>query len=279
MVTVWAAVMIDARSQHNPTSSGGSQHQVSIGLKAKQVDRHEATCPMHIYESILKLMEQCNIGHKEENKTASIHNVMITRGTTTSASSSAATSEEPDIPLSTTAVPTTVESVISTATTTVNSTNGESVQPHKSISILSVLPPQCSSDWTLNLTESFRYQSRSQSLGTDYHFLDSGRYWFRFQGSAGTQLASSCPSRNYQYGRDYGCGWYQSISYAYWSNSTVPKTVGETKQIQFYHGCNPDNYDVYRVLATRCTDDIGGLVYNFVDSMRQNMGVVCGNGK
>ena len=279
MVTVWAAVVTNARPQHNLKSSGGSQHRVSIGLKAKQVNRHEATCPMHIYESILELMEQCNEEHKEDNKTKSTDKVLITGGQTTPASSALATSEEPANPLTTTAVPTTVESVMSTATTTVNSTNGESVSPHESISIPSVLPPQCSSDWTLNLTEGFRNRTRYQSeLMKDNHFLDSGRYWFRFQGSAGTQLANLCPSRGYPY--PYGCGWYTgSTNYAYWSNSTMPKTVGETTQIRFYYGCNPNNYDVYRGLATRCTDDIGGLVYNFVDSMRQTMGVVCGNGK
>ena len=56
----------------------------------------------------------------------------------------------------------------------------------------------------------------------------------------------------------------------------MPDRVGQTNQIVLYRGPTPMPKDVYRGLATRCSENKTDLVYKIVDVISSSV-VVCGN--
>lgn len=126
------------------------------------------------------------------------------------------------------------------------------------------LPIQCTSFWTLNLTESYRVNSSiSSKQQGDLNLLDGAKTWFRFSGSAGSHLSSNC-SECAAFGNN-----------GYWSNSSMPIEVGETARILFYQGCVMALSNIYHGTATRCQEGDAGLVYLLEDQMRID-GIICG---
>ena len=124
------------------------------------------------------------------------------------------------------------------------------------------MPIQCTSIWTLNLTVSFRMNSSiSAKQQGDLGLLDGAQTWFRFQGAAGTQLSNNC-SQCAAFGNN-----------GYWSNSSMPGEIAETKRILIYQGCIDALSNIYHGTVTRCQDE--GLVYRLEDNMRID-GILCG---
>ena len=67
-----------------------------------------------------------------------------------------------------------------------------------------LLPPQCTSSSTVNLTESWRNKYPDRDLkNSDMDILKPGVTWFRFSGPAGNLLRNHCPLR-YSCGSDSG---------------------------------------------------------------------------
>ena len=249
------------------------QDVYTINMRAKQTSRLEAECPSHIYRNILKLIRRC-----EENRDAdNLTNHLINHRADVNDQNSL-TSTEPVPPEEATTFLThsitssykiiDVEAMISSEGDARPTSGSPKVH----------LPQQCTSPWTLNLTEAYRIQhtDRSGSIPSDEGHLGAGRVWFRFQGAAGNQLATTCPKKYNYSTRTYGCGWYSTFSASYWSNSTMPDRVGQTNQIVLYRGPTPMPKDVYRGLATRCSENKTDLVYKIVDVISSSA-VVCGN--
>ena len=201
-----------------------------------------------------------------------------TSRTVTSTHNSVATTPETTTQTTNTAICATTTATASTTTEGGIKVSSTPADDKRTSNGMKDLPTQCTSPWTLNLTESFRIirSSDSSDLQRDYLYLDSGRFWFRFQGKAGNRLADVCPKNDHPPG---GCGWNRyglySTSYSYWSNSSMPDTPGKTNQIVLYKGCEPKLSDIYRGLATRCSLDDNGLVYHIVDKI-STYAVVCG---
>ena len=134
-----------------------------------------------------------------------------------------------------------------------------------------LLPPQCTSSATLNLTESWRNNYNNTDLrNEDGDILLAGVTWFRFTGAAGNLLRNSCPPSGYSCGSEGG----------YWSDSPLPTQIGETVNITFYEkwltrSCD-DNSGAQKGRATRCSADRGGVVYIMDVAMDSKYDVVCG---
>lgn len=255
---------------------------LALTFRSKHMRRVRAYCPLEVKDEILKLLEQCtDIKRKpernfiasaesttkdktDEKEKSGIANTTNSKGNHTSQTHTSSTAQH-----------VTAAQHVSAAKEVTKRKN--SSRKHKS-SVTDPhpkLPSQCTSAWTLNLTESKRqYFSSYSELQQDYKFLDSGRVWFRFLHTAGNRLAASCPP--VYVGVSYGCGRYTGEEYAYWSNSTMPQEVGESTEIVFFYGCDPQPVDIYRGTATRCTESYDGLVYRFEDVMRKHPGIICG---
>ena len=289
---VHVSCLVNAKENSKRTISQ-QQHVYTISLKAKHTSRLEAECPSHIYDNILSLIRQCqdkrdvtDFTNHPTTKAVTQKSDTETSRTETSAHNSGATT-----PKTTTQTTNGATSAKRSGTTPASTSGTESATTEGGIKVSSTpidekqttndmkdLPTQCTAPWTLNLTESFRIirSLDSSDLNRDYLYLDSGRFWFRFQGKAGNRLADACPKSDYPPG---GCGWNgygpYSTSYSYWSNSSMPDTPGKTNQIVLYKGCEPKLSDIYRGLATRCSLDDNGLVYHIVDKI-STYAVVCG---
>ena len=274
-------------SLKGPKNDNSKKQDVyTISLKAKQTSRLEAECPSHIYDNIVSLIKQC----QDNRDVADFTNHTTIKTVTPKSNQTSRTVSSTHNSVATTPETTTqtTNALISATTSATKSTTTEGgikvsstpTDEKQKSNGMKDLPTQCTSPWTLNLTESFRIirSSDSSDLKRDYLYLDSGRFWFRFQGKAGNRLADVCPKNDYPPG---GCGWngygyrWSGTSYSYWSNSSMPDTPGKTIQIVLYKGREPKTSDIYRGLATRCTLDDNGLVYKIVDEI-STYAVVCG---
>mgnify|MGYP001795396270 CR=1 FL=1 len=157
--------------------------------------------------------------------------------------------------------PTTLPTTTTTLTTTKTTPTTTSI----------LLPPQCTSSATLNLTESWRNNySETDLKNSDAKILLPGLTWFRFTGAAGNLLKNSCPPSGYSCGSAGG----------YWSDSPLPTQIGETVNITFHEklgirSCD-DNNGAQRGRATRCSADRGGVVYIMDVAVDSENDVVCG---
>ena len=123
-----------------------------------------------------------------------------------------------------------------------------------------LLPSQCTSSSTVNLTESWRNNyPLSDGQNRDVDLLRAGVTWFRITGAAGNLVQNTCPNI-------YSCG---SQNGAYWTNSTLPTRIGETVSITFYEsltstaplGDCDNNNGLQRGRATRCSAANGDVVH------------------
>ena len=132
-----------------------------------------------------------------------------------------------------------------------------------------LLPAQCTSSATLNLTESWRNNwNGSVMSNSDVDLLKPGLTWFRFTEDGGNLLMNACAPK-------YSCG----STGAYWSNSSLPIRIGETVSITYYQnivttGCSMAGE--YQGRATRCSADRGGVVYIMDEPMSGGPDTVCG---
>lgn len=123
------------------------------------------------------------------------------------------------------------------------------------------LPTECTSLWTLNLTEFYRVNT-SNTAG-DLGVLDAARTWFRFTGAAGSQVSNNCSQ----------CATFTKTGF--WTDINLSIEIAETKQILFYQSCNKSLSNTFHGTVTRCSEDKYGLVYRFDDQMRKD-GIICG---
>ena len=121
--------------------------------------------------------------------------------------------------------------------------SGGAAQRETTALITDDLPLECTSLWTLNLTEFYRMNT--SNTDGDLGVLDAAQTWFRVTGAAGSQVSNNCSQ------------------------------IAETKQILFYQSCNKTLSNTYHGTVTRCTEERDGLVYRFDSQMRKD-GIICG---
>ena len=203
------------------------QDVYTISLRAKQTSRLEAACPSHIYRNILKLIRRCEENRDDANVTNHLTNH---RADINDQISQASTEPVPKEETKTFSAKASTSHKIIDVEAMINS-EGDARPSSGSPTVH--LPLKCTSLWTLNLTEAYRIQRADAnsllSHPSDKGHLGAGRVWFRFQGAAGNQLATTCPKKYNYSTRTYGCGWH-SFSSSYWSNSTMPDRIGQTNQ-------------------------------------------------
>ena len=139
--------------------------------------------------------------------------------------------------------------------------SGGAAQRETTASITDDLPLECTSLWTLNLTEFYRMNT--SNTDGDLGVLDAAQTWFRVTGAAGTQVSYNCSQ----------CATFNK--HGYWTDVQMPLEIAETKQILFYQSCNKTLSNTYHGTVTRCTEERDGLVYRFDGQMRKD-GIICG---
>lgn len=111
----------------------------------------------------------------------------------------------------------------------------------------------------VNFDESWRRDcsgSRLKPIDGDYNcdtktILEEEITWFRFSGAAGNRLRDTCPP-------SYSCG----TRAGFWSNATMPTSLGETKDISVYASWSGEcDYGTLQVKVMRCSLRAHDYVY------------------
>ena len=263
LLSLTFSLSVQIEHQHRHEAKDSSEFY-SISLKVKKKERSEGESLVDVYYSIVKLLEQCGNNQLNDISSQVPTNSKVMKEDSNVLSDAVDTIEgttpnnKHENFQKLTANPVN-KGTTSIGSNTLTTEEGEGSEFE--------LPAQCTSMRTLNLTESGRSQRYIGDLTYDSKFLDGGRVWFRFRGSAGIKLADSCEA----------CGKTTYNQYSYWSNSSMPTQLGETMSILFYYGCKPLPKDIFFGSATKCNENFDdGLVYQFEDEMSVSYGTICG---
>ncbi|KAF6034989.1 hypothetical protein EB796_006698 [Bugula neritina] len=114
---------------------------------------------------------------------------------------------------------------------------------------------------TVNLTGSWRRDLDGSNLLPANGFyacdreLQKAQHWFRFTGSAGSQMSNRCPVK-------YSCGSHGG----FWTNAPMPTVVGEIHQVAIYGSWNGDCSwytwpQTNSMLVQKCSERPGDYIY------------------